>query len=344
MQVKRRLDFSQYGQPAFIRLFIPEETPHWLVDVGAHDGITGSNSRGFILDNWTALLVEPLPAAFDKLRAQSEGFKNVALEQYACADFNGEAKFQIGLDGADGQTSTLCRDESWKQNHSGQEVTVRVRTLTDLLDRHRFPKDFGLLLVDAEGMDLEVLSGLDFSLYRPAVICSEVYEANPDKDRRKAELLECNGYCLRGRVGSDNIWSRQAFGMNAGAALFQGNHLPYEVERLSTSSGGVMAFDRASFVAGVLTVSGWAVASEQIVPGLIFVGVRTPDGTRWQQSERCHRPDVAEHFGNQGLLFSGFRARFLLTVESPIEVTIVQVEGDRRWDTSAARDLTYGWV
>jgi FkbM family methyltransferase len=340
------IDFSQYGQPDLIRKYLPASASRWVIDVGAHDGVDGSNSRGFILEGWKALLIEPLPAVFDQLRVNTAGFRNVILEQCACAEIEGDATFHIGLDGPDGQTSSLCEDEVWIANRSGEDIKVQVQRLDSLLKKHNCPADFALLLVDAEGMDLEVLKSLDFSHYRPAVICTEIYQSNPLKEKSKAEFLAAGGYRRRVRVGSDTIWSRVDMEPNsdasAGMDLYTGDQLPPEVADLPIESGGVVALNPAISIDGLLRVAGWAISPEHAVPGLVFVGMKTEGGMKWQQSARCVRSDVARHFANQGLRFSGFGVNFSNVVESPVEVRIVQVQGNSRWDFSESVQWTEG--
>ena len=43
----------------------------------------------------------------------------------------------------------------------------------------------GMLLIDAEGMDFEVLNGLDFDRYRPTIIVTEEYEFERAQTRSK---------------------------------------------------------------------------------------------------------------------------------------------------------------
>ena len=332
-----RIDYSQYGQPDFFRRFVPEGSPRWLVDVGAHDGVEGSNSRGLILEGWDALLVEPLPQASEALKRNSTGFPKLRFEQCACADYEGVATFHLGTDGPGGQSSSLCEDDVWKHNHVGEAITVDVKKITSLLDKHAVPSRFALLLVDAEGMDLEVLQGLDFSRYRPAVICSEVYEANPAKDERKAELLRSHRYECRGRIGSDVIWSDKDFDENLEATFEQAEGaLPAEVANLPVAGQGVMFIDHSVNSDGIVTVQGWAMAPNQTAPKYVFVGIQGSSGMIWRQSPRCVRKDVGLHFGKEELVLTGFRASFSSDKAGTLAVTVVQADGGMRWDNTTS--------
>jgi hypothetical protein len=83
-------------------------------------------------------------------------------------------------------------------------IMVQVERLTDVLAAQKISPDIGLLTVDVEGMDLEVLQGLDFSRWRPRIIITEDY---PPKVPAKSELLKKNGYQFRTRVDVNSIWT-----------------------------------------------------------------------------------------------------------------------------------------
>jgi hypothetical protein len=87
----------------------------------------------------------------------------------------------------------------------GKPFEVNVSTLNDILEAENCPNVFGVLCDDAEGMDLEVLRGIDLNRFRPAVICTEDSYAPTRGERHR--YLESNGYVMQGGVGSDVIWT-----------------------------------------------------------------------------------------------------------------------------------------
>jgi hypothetical protein len=73
--------------------------------------------------------------------------------------------------------STGSRDtvEHWKRLGSEfppEPAIVPVVTLSQILDHHK-PPDFHVLSLDVEGMEGEVLKGLDLTRHRPWVMCIE---------------------------------------------------------------------------------------------------------------------------------------------------------------------------
>jgi FkbM family methyltransferase len=50
---------------------------------------------------------------------------------------------------------------------------IKTQTLTSILNEQNFQKKFELLSIDVEGVDLQVLKGLDLKCYKPQIICIE---------------------------------------------------------------------------------------------------------------------------------------------------------------------------
>ena len=222
--LNREIEFSlaalgYTGEPQFeearVLHALLRNHPHpYLVDVGAHDGRSLSNSRPFILRNWHALLLEPLPRVYNQLCHEHRNHPKAICLNIAASDQSGEEPLFLGKDGDIGMTSTLCRDANdwFDVNRSDESILVEIDTLTNILATHDRPADFGLLLIDAEGMDYEVLSGLDFSRYRPTVIVTEEYRSNPEKHAAKYQLLSNNGYILHVSLnGINTIWVERTY-------------------------------------------------------------------------------------------------------------------------------------
>jgi FkbM family methyltransferase len=216
-------DLSQGGEVTLIwQLVRGYECQNYVVDVGANDGVTISNSFPFIDAGWKGILIEPAPAVFQKLMKNLGKRKTVTCLQMACSNKTGEADLYLGADGEEGLLSSLCQsDNEWfRQARGSQTVRVKTDTLTNVFAEYNSPGCPGLLLVDCEGMDYEVFLGLDFSRYRPTVIVTEEYEWEPQKHAAKYSLLIHNNYSLVQKVGCNTIWldrsARRRAGVNHG--------------------------------------------------------------------------------------------------------------------------------
>lgn len=200
---------SQNGEAGVVAALVEPGWPQYLVDVGAHDGHSLSNSFGFLQIGWAGVLVEPLPQAYGRLAELYADRPDVRCVQAACAGSEGEMPLVVGDDGPSPMTSTLRAGAGARGQTT---VSVKVRTLTSLLDESGAPEDFSVLLVDAEGVDYEVLEGLEFSRYRPRVIVTEEDPVDTEQHDAKYRLLKERGYVLYTVVAAVNsIWVRTEF-------------------------------------------------------------------------------------------------------------------------------------
>ncbi len=204
-------DLSQNGEAKILENIITSDFPNIIVDVGAHDGITFSNSYNFINKGWNAICIEANPFIYKKLKSNLKNFELVKTLNLACSNYNGKSELFIGQDGDKGLLSTLCKDNnSWfNYARSNKKILVPVSTLEKVLDRNNIPSDFSILLVDTEGMDFEVLKGLNFKKYSPRIIVTEEYKHNIKKHNKKYQLLKSNNYKLKHKLRCNTIWVRK---------------------------------------------------------------------------------------------------------------------------------------
>lgn len=177
-------DFSQesYGLER-LDLKIIENIPvkdGFFVEIGAHDGVTQSNSVLLEKDGWRGLLIEANPGSFAKCcRARP----HVLVEHAACvsSDFSGShtTLVDVGLMSMTGNSSMtgeqrdiwLARGEGFAQRDR-QEIEVPAAQISRIFDKYEISK-IDLLLLDVEGAERDVLSGLDFSRHAPTWIVAE---------------------------------------------------------------------------------------------------------------------------------------------------------------------------
>jgi len=199
-------DTTHHGEFGLMQKLAGPGAPRVFVDVGANDGFYGSNSFPFVARGWQALLIEPHPGAFAKLQKLHGGKSNVTLLNIACADAAGSLPLWIGADGDEGTLATLCTDDNdhFQRARTNQSVVVTVEKLETVLAAQSIPRDFGILSIDAEGMDYEVLLGIDLKVWRPRVIVTEDYTP---KDAQKSEYLKRNRYRHSGQCAGNALWT-----------------------------------------------------------------------------------------------------------------------------------------
>jgi FkbM family methyltransferase len=201
-------DYSQQEEQAIIGRFFQQTedlyTP-FFVDVGAYDGITGSNTRFLAELGWSGVTVEPTPDAFAQLQALYADNPRITCVQCAVSDYESEAAEMLIAEGPEGvpeaerwhysQVSTLnewfSREIVEQHGYRYVPVKVKVRRLTDLLREHAVPGDLGLLCIDCEGEDHRILSAFDLASFRPRLLSVEADDRNRSV---YAELLATSGY------------------------------------------------------------------------------------------------------------------------------------------------------
>jgi FkbM family methyltransferase len=292
------------------------------VDIGAHDGVCGSNSRALLEKGWRGVLVEPLPRIFEKLKQNSRQFPEVALLELAVSNERGFAQLAIGRDGDLGQMSSLSHDPGLSPNLSGQVIQVRTATLADVLDADGVPQDFGVLLVDAEGWDLTVLQGLEHTSKRPRLIVTENFTPTNDP---KYRLLAGYGYDCVGFWGGDSFWVLRDHADPSRKFCAPVHRCPPEW----TPSGQPLSSGAANLDEGSCfqnSVAGWAWNERDTsAPEEVFLKLEnsTTKESITFEAWRNPRPDVAQAFNSDALMFSGFRA-FCDVSAGSYEATVIQ--------------------
>ena len=150
----------------------------FFVELGANDGVKQSNTFYFEKNlKWNGILIEPIKIKYLKclkFRSSKNYFYN-----NACVGFNFKNK-QIKMIYSDLMSSIedkniINRVNSKKhalegakyllKNEKVEEFWVNTKTLDDIFHEVNAPKLIDFLSLDVEGSELEVLNGIDFTVY-----------------------------------------------------------------------------------------------------------------------------------------------------------------------------------
>lgn len=161
-----------------------------LLEIGANDGQTLSNSRALIENGWSATLVEP-GATFKDLELKYDDNPNVRLLNYAIGSMASKLTFYESGNhvpgGKDrGLVSTLDFDETIRWRNNGVQFTERIVDVKpyNLTDR------FDFISIDAESQDWTILQQIDLEKAACKCLC---VEHNGDV-KLKLNYIE---YCLK---------------------------------------------------------------------------------------------------------------------------------------------------
>jgi FkbM family methyltransferase len=199
-------DTTMKGEFRIMRKLVQHDWPRIFVDVGANNGFYGSNSFPFVARGWRSLLIEPHPLAFERLQKLHRGKRRTTCLNIACAEKAGEFPLYLSVND-DTSRATLCTDDSpmFQRIRSKDYKIVRVERLETVLTSHGISEDFGILSIDAEGMDYEVLLGLDLKRWHPRLIVTEDYKPKIEK---KSKHLTENNYQEVAKCDANSFWLR----------------------------------------------------------------------------------------------------------------------------------------
>jgi FkbM family methyltransferase len=159
-----------------------------ILDIGANDGITISNTRSLILKykDVKGYFVEPNPICFENLKKLYGNYHNVY--DFAISDTEGEMEMYCNgshlSEEDNGLLSTLILEETKRWGDEKWDI-VKVNT-----KKYPFEKiNFDLISIDAEGMDETILFQIDLS--KTWILC---IEWNSNQERKKTIGNYCNKF------------------------------------------------------------------------------------------------------------------------------------------------------
>jgi FkbM family methyltransferase len=178
----------------------------YVVQIGSNDGINGDPIHSLLQFNpsWKALLVEPVPFLFERLRKNYSNNPNIQFANVAITEQAGMATFYY--------VDPVARDHipqlpfwfdqlgSFDRGHIVRHfggalerftVSTQIPTLplSTLLDRNNVTK-INLLHIDTEGHDWIVLRQLDLTRFHPDVILFEHSHLSEDDKSKALAFLE----------------------------------------------------------------------------------------------------------------------------------------------------------
>lgn len=150
-----------------------------ILDLGANDGVTLSNSRFFIENGWNGLLVEAGKLTYQRLMTTI--LPNTTPINCAIGTINGFLNFyeSNNLINSDdlGLVSSLLADETDKWRKAGvgyTEYKVECYNWETFLDKFHFKnQNFDIISIDIEGVDYDVLIQMNLEELGCKVLCVE---------------------------------------------------------------------------------------------------------------------------------------------------------------------------
>ncbi|MCS6865872.1 MAG: FkbM family methyltransferase [Gemmataceae bacterium] len=206
------MSYAQFGEDLIMKGWFPPlklEKPTYL-DIGSAEPIAANNTYLFYTLGSRGVLVEPNVALSEKIRRIRPGDQllvaGVGVDEQQHADY-----FVMSAP----NLNTFDRQQAEHVEKTSPHRVVQVVKMPLLTINRVIAEYFGhqapdILSIDIEGWDFAVLKTLDFTRYRPKIICVETviyntFHHNADTPRLLAE----KGYELHGMTFANKIYVDQ---------------------------------------------------------------------------------------------------------------------------------------
>lgn len=182
-------DYSQHGEQQIILDYFGKFVGT-LLDIGANDGLTFSNSRALLEKGWYGVLVEPSEKAFKMLEENDADF-HAQLHNVAIGEYSGMTDFYesgpLCSDADHSLVSSMKESETsrWKEKSKESDPIVEfTKTLVPVIPVDQLIKEsmcttIEFITIDVEGMEVEILRQMDLASLDCRMICIE-YNGKPE--------------------------------------------------------------------------------------------------------------------------------------------------------------------
>ena len=171
----------------------------WMVDVGAH---RGTMFLPFLQAGWRVNAFEPVTPHFEWLKSEFEHNERVVLHPEAVSNTSGARAFHLAtsIDGEQLHEFYHSLEDLREDDFHRKGETVEVTTvcIDDLVEQGTLPPEVGVLKIDTEGHDLQVLKGA--GRLNAEVVCVEFWcpdhpqGPSPNPPEEIVELMRGRGY------------------------------------------------------------------------------------------------------------------------------------------------------
>lgn len=205
--------FSQFKQDEFLnKVVFSNKKNGFFIDIGAHDGISLSNTYFFELTKrWDGICFEPNPSVFVRLDQN----RNCLRYNVCIGDHDGEVVFcQISgyaemLSGIKKfyNEEHLKRINIETKNNGGNlvEINVKIKRLNSFPELKDRQIDY--LSIDTEGNELSILKSIDFEKLNIKAISIE----NNYKEVEIFTFMKNNGFDFITKLNCDEIYVKSNF-------------------------------------------------------------------------------------------------------------------------------------
>ncbi|TGK79436.1 FkbM family methyltransferase [Leptospira bourretii] len=165
--------YSQEGEDMVLRDLFGDKKDGRYVDIGAYDPFRFSNTNYFYELGWTGINIEPSPDGFKKFEIHRKRDQNlnigIGLEESELVYYRFE---EAALNTFDAERVKFLEENT--NYRSKDNVKVKVRPLSNVLQQFPLDKEIDFMNIDVEWNEISVLKSGDWTKFRPKVILIEI--------------------------------------------------------------------------------------------------------------------------------------------------------------------------
>ena len=203
---KKTNSWSFEGQDRILNLLFRFRKKGFFVDVGCNHPFINNNTYFFYAKGWRGIGIDgskKFKKLWSKIRPGDKFINAVVSDKVRITHFT------YFTDHTNSTLDKLAIKRFTKRlGAATKKEKVETITLQKIFENEYVPKNFELLKIDAEGHDLKIIQGLNFSKYCPRVICVESRFLNLNKKNNHPifKFLKSKKYSLIAKTPLDAIF------------------------------------------------------------------------------------------------------------------------------------------
>ena len=206
--LKKRNTYSQSQEDLFINNYFKAKNNGFYIDIGCYHPIKYSNTALLYNRGWRGINIDMNQTSIDLFNIFRKRDKNICA---AISNKNKKAVMYFDhlfspINTLDKNFSNIASKKISFNHHT--EKKIHTQKFNEVIQKHNINiKQIDFINIDVEAHDLEVLEGIDLSIFNAKMICIEIANnQNNIKDKKLSDYLNKYNYDLIKTVGLNGFF------------------------------------------------------------------------------------------------------------------------------------------
>ena len=206
--LKKRNTYSQNQEDLFINNYFKSKNNGFYIDIGCYHPIKYSNTALLYNRGWRGINIDMNQTSIDLFNIFRKRDKNICA---AISNKNKKAVMYFDhlfspINTLDKNFSNIASKKISFNHHT--EKQIYTQRFNEVIQKHNINiKQIDFINIDVEAHDLEVLEGIDLSIFNAKMICIEIANnQNNIKDKKLSDYLNKYNYDLIKTVGLNGFF------------------------------------------------------------------------------------------------------------------------------------------